>query len=110
MRILGHTERSVQRLVFGPKQGLASDHPSGGGLQSEKTSCVSSWAGNYLESSGKSSVLGKAHGKAGMWVKFTSLTGPAGDPVPDDDLPTGKGEHVPAFAGDRDPDGGLSPL
>lgn len=71
---------------------------------------MSSWAGNSLESSGKSSILGKAHGKAGMWVNFTSLTGPTRDPGPDDDLPTGKGEHVPAFAGDRDPDGGLPPL
>ena len=38
---------------------------------------MSSWAKMSMEISGKISVLGKAHGKAGIWVSFSALTAPA---------------------------------
>ena len=47
----------------------------------------SCWVGTRLEGSGKTAILGRAHGKAGMQGSFSSLTAPAGDIEPEAKTP-----------------------
>lgn len=91
-------------MVLGQEQRLTPCHPPGG---LHTRSC---WVGTGLEGSGKTALLGRAHGKAGMQGRFSPLTAPAGDPQPEAKTPPGQEEPAASLAPAPDTDGHFPPL